>query len=284
MNISPVPFIIGAPRSGTTLLRLMLDSHPELAIPPETHFIPSILQIKTINDFFRIITNYCSWTDFCLSRDIFFGQLQALRPFNLGDGLRCFYELYSKRFGKERYGDKTPIYYAHMLDIQSILPEARFIHLIRDGRDVILSLRNVWFAPGNDVETLATYWLRIITEAQRQGSLCKYYLEVKYENLVTMTTDVLRDICKFIELPYHHSMENYQHTSHSRLNELNDLYDNKGNLIVSKQRRLSLHAFTRQRPDSSRIGQWRREMTKREVNRFLDIAGTKLYELGYSIQ
>ena len=67
----PVPFIVGVTRSGTTLLRLMLDAHPDLAIPPETHFVPSLIKATrkrgvTCEEAHGIVTGHRQWGDFNL--------------------------------------------------------------------------------------------------------------------------------------------------------------------------------------------------------------------------
>jgi hypothetical protein len=150
---SAVPFVVGVGRCGTTLLRLMLDAHPNIAIPPETHFIPALadpgVNESSCEEFFRIVTSSPRWADFHLDKALFRSALEKLNPFSQSDGLRCFYSMYADRFGKRCWGDKTPSYSLHMTLIQSLMPEARFIHLIRDGRDVALSYRGLWFGPGN---------------------------------------------------------------------------------------------------------------------------------------
>src|SRR5437763_677825 len=106
---APAPFVIGVSRSGTTLLRLMLDAHPDLAIPPETYFL-----YKTMRDwtrapdartaFLEVLTSHRRWTAFHIDGAALEERLDRLDTFNLGDGLRAFYTLYSERFGKSRWG------------------------------------------------------------------------------------------------------------------------------------------------------------------------------------
>jgi len=62
-------------------------------------------------------------------------ELQKITPFHVDAAIRCFYRLYAAQLGKERWGDKTPSYGRHMRAIEQVLPEACFIHIIRDGRD-----------------------------------------------------------------------------------------------------------------------------------------------------
>jgi len=126
-----MPFIVGVPRSGTTLLRLMLDAHPELCIPSETHFLPGLLKLggetaSACEPFFRAVTEFETWDDFNLSVDEFARVLKTIDPFVISEGVRAFYRLYAARFGKKRWGDKTPPYSLFLREVESILPEAPF--------------------------------------------------------------------------------------------------------------------------------------------------------------
>ena len=111
----PMPFIVGVPRSGTTLLRLMLDSHPQLAIPPETGFLARHLSwLKFISPreaLFRTVTQLPfktgPWRDFGLDAGEFRCELKKNRPFDLSEGFRTFYRLYARNQNKPRYGDKN---------------------------------------------------------------------------------------------------------------------------------------------------------------------------------
>ena len=94
-----MPIIVGAPRSGATLLRFMLDTHPEMAIPPETGFIALFPHFKSKGDalreeFFRSITNFppdaTAWQDFQITKETFWKKLLEIEPFAIGDGYRSF--------------------------------------------------------------------------------------------------------------------------------------------------------------------------------------------------
>ena len=197
-----MPVIVGSPRSGTTLLRFMLDAHPQLAIPPETGFLAAALKFKDRGDklrqkLFHTITNFPSEVptrpDFELSRESIWSSLIQIEPFNVAEGYRAFYRLYAARFDKPRWSDKTPHYCFELDTIRHVLPEARFIHLIRDGRDVALSLRKMWFSPGWEIETQAAYWQGCVQAARKAGTGHYDYLEVRYEELVLNTdSEVLR--------------------------------------------------------------------------------------------
>src|SRR5688572_15239872 len=200
-QLLPVPFIVGVPRSGTTLLRLMCDRHPDLSVPPEMGFMPYVTRLdrrEPHTSFLKALTTLPSWPDANIDGVQFEEALSAIEPFNVSEGVRTFYRTYARRFGKSRWGDKTPAYCLHMRDIEKILPEAHFIHIIRDGRDVALSLRGLWFSPGDEIEQLAHHWRSWIQTAQRAGKRCRHYMEVRYEDLIASAAPVLRRICDFI--------------------------------------------------------------------------------------
>ena len=102
MPLTPMPVIIGAPRSGTTLLRFMIDSHPLMAIPPETGFLAASAlfdcDTRTAEGLNRLVTTFPpetpAWQDFGLDAAEFRDELQRLEPFNTGDGFRTFYRLW----------------------------------------------------------------------------------------------------------------------------------------------------------------------------------------------
>lgn len=278
-----MPFVVGVARSGTTLLRLMLDAHPELAIPHETHFIPAVLREPQAGreDFFRKLTEFPTWEDLKTPAERFRQELLRLEPFDVRDGLRAFYRLYAGLRGKSRWGDKSPPYLRHIAAIHEGLPEARFIHILRDGRDVAVSLRPLWFSPGESMEALATHWVEQIREARRQGQGTAFYLEVRYEDLLARPVRELHRICRFLDLPYDDRMMAYHETAHLRLDEVETRRDAEGRILITKEERKHLHRFTSLPPQSSRIGRWRTELTPESVAAYEAVAGDLLEELGY---
>lgn len=289
---APFPIIVGAPRSGTTLLRLMLDAQSDLAIPPETGFLAPLSQLAGPEAASRLSTiaimtatpaEAPTWPDFGIERSEFELAVQALNPFSPAEAARTFYRLYAKRHGKSRFGDKTPTYTAHLAAVGRLLPEARFIHLIRDGRDVAASLRNQWFAPGRDMETLARFWSERVTEARRQGLGPDRYIEVHYETLVSTPEPALRRICDFVDLPFDPAMLRHHERAEARLAEHGARVDRHGQEVVSRDRRRVQQAKTREPLDPSMICGWRHRLTAEEVRQFEAVAGDLLHELAYPL-
>jgi hypothetical protein len=287
-TLIPAPFIVGAERSGTTLLRLMLDAHPEVAIPPETHFIDRAAEAcEHTSDprqaFLDTVTSHRRWGDFRIEASLLTQRVSGIEPFDLSEALRAFYELYAERFAKPRWGDKTPNYVQKMQLIQGLLPEAHFIHLIRDGRDVALSTRDLWFGP-DSVQEAARRWRSLVEEARRQSRELPHYLEVRYEDLVSNTEPTLRKICDFVDLRWDASMLAYHKTAEERMSEIyRDIMTPKGKKVVRGEMRQSLHTLTGSPPQRDRIGRWKGEMSAEDRRRFEEVAGETLRELGYEV-
>lgn len=288
----PMPIIVGAARSGTTLLRLMLDAHPHVAIPPETGFLTPVLSLRgpgaaLRHTFFHVLTHYppeaSAWHDFGLPAADFWRELSAIEPFTTAAGLRCFYRAYADRFGKPRWGDKTPVYGQHMRAIEQLLPEAHFIHLIRDGRDVALSLRPLWFSPSQDIAALARAWRRQVSTARAQGQRCRHYLEVRYEALVADPPAVLRQVCAFCGLDYHPQMEHYYQRAPERLREHQSRVRANGTVLVTQAQRHAQQQLTTHPPNPRRILAWKQAMPRDEQRQFERAAGPLLEALGYEV-
>ena len=120
------------------------------------------------------------------------------------------FALYTSRQGKARYAEKTPINVLHIELLADVFPEARFIHLIRDGRDVALSYLDTDFGASSLPEA-AVQWRRFVRKGRRSGARvgAHRYQEVRYEDLVADPDTVLRSLCEFIDLPFDPSMLRY---------------------------------------------------------------------------
>jgi Sulfotransferase family len=285
----PAPFVVGVTRSGTTLLRLMLDAHPEMAVPPETHFVLDVIRAfkagpVTAEGFVDIVTSHRRWPDFGLEPAALRERVAELSPLEPGEALRTFYRLYAERAGKLRWGDKTPGYLRRMRAIERVLPEARFVHLIRDGRDVAVSITGLHFGP-QTVQDAAERWARRIRRARRQGAKVRSYTEVRYEDLVADPEPTLRRICGIIELHWDDAMLEYHQRAPERLSEITrDLRRGKesreGEVIPADQR-VAIHERASRPPQSDRVGRWRSEMSEADRQVFARTAGDLLEELGY---
>jgi hypothetical protein len=288
----PVPFVVGVGRSGTTLLRLMLDSHPDLAIPPETHFInPFIQSSGRVRFNARIATKTIvhderrRWNDFGLDEEDLLASLETVDPFNTTDAVRAFYVAYAKKHGKRRWGDKTPDYIRKMKKLQKTLPEARFIHVIRDGRDAGLSQNNRIIKRGKDPvppREMARRWRKRIVKARVDAEDVEHYIEVRYEDMITDTEGVLRRVCEHIELDFDPVMLSYYERAEERMQEMaGALPAKKGRPEREAGERLEAHALTAKPPQADRVAVWKQDMSADDNAEFEEAAGYLLDDLGY---
>ncbi|KQT61102.1 hypothetical protein ASG52_17890 [Methylobacterium sp. Leaf456] len=279
----PAPFVIGVGRSGTTLLRLMLDAHPDLAIPTETHFLGALLSTEpgaSPADLLARITGSETWPNMGMTADALAEAVAAEASPNPASVARAFYRLYASQRGKTRWGDKTPPYRGLVSVIAAALPEAFFVHIVRDGRDVALSYRGLWFGRGDDVEEQARFW---VSEIERTRRFCEgaNAVEIRYEDLVTDPAGVLTALCARLDLPFDPVMLDYHRHAPERMAEFVQPFGVPPTQEVTIERFLSIHALTGREPDASRIGRWRTEMTPAEVKAYERIAGPLLADLGY---
>jgi hypothetical protein len=286
--VSPAPFVVGVMRSGTTLLRLMLDAHPDVAIPSETRFIPDVAdKCRGASDpratFVAALTSHERWPIFHIPADLLAERIARMDPFSPGEGLRAFFHLYAEKFGKPRWGDKSPGYSRYMLLIQELLPEARFIHLIRDGRDIALSVAKL--RQNADPDTLARaaeLWVLRIATARAQVKHLGHYLEIRYEDLILDPESTLGAVAAFIALPWNPAMLTYHENSAERMSELfaapASILNRRGGDPTT------IHQLTAKPPQRDRIGVWRREMSATDQARFVEIAGEGLQEFGYPVE
>jgi len=287
----PSPFVVGVTRSGTTLLRLMLDAHPQLAVPPETHFLPDLISTcktgpVTADRCTQAIVSHRRWPDFQLDADELRERLRATAGLDVTACARGFYELYAERAGKERWGDKTPGYLRRMRTIAKVLPEARFVHLIRDGRDVAVSITALHFG-ADTVRQAAERWVKRIDDGRAKGARVSHYLEIRYEDLVLEPEPTLRQICDYVELPWDPRMLDYHSRAGDRLTEITrDLprSDQRDEDVIPAAQRVGIHALAQRPPQADRVGRWRSELSADDQAVFSQVAGELLEELGYPAQ
>jgi hypothetical protein len=289
--------VVGVSRSGTTLLRLMLDAHPELAIPPETHFVPKVVNVcerliaegastaEVREQALAAMTTHPRWGDFGLADEVVRSLMERHDPLTAGDAIRSFYEAYATAVGKPRWGDKSPPYTWKALRIQRALPEAHFIHIIRDGRDVALSLSEVSWGP-DDVTLAAEKWVTEVRRARKRakGLARGTYMELRFEDLVAEPEPVLRKIARFVDLPWDEAMLDYHRQAETRMSrEMARTLKPLGGGTITAEERTRQHELVSQPPSQSRVGRWRTEMSPEDRAAFEGVAGKLLKKLGYQL-
>ncbi|MGH7550631.1 MAG: sulfotransferase family protein [Gemmatimonadota bacterium] len=262
---NPMIFLVGCPRSGTTLLRDLLRSHSRLTFPPETRFIPSYYRAygdpaddREAQRLARMILRF-PWIRRWIP-DLTPAAFASCRSYR-GVVDQLFRE-WATRERKPRWGDKTPGYVLEIPTLIEIFPDARFLHLIRDGRDVALSFFKAPFGPIN-IYGAAEYWARFVSAGRRaainlpSGS----YMETTYEALVTEPEPALRRICEFIDEPFDLGM-----LSPKRLGG-----DGKGKIPPVSQDSIV----------TDQVERWKHMMSPSDVALFESVGGDLLVELGY---
>ncbi len=271
----PAPFIVGVGCSGAGLLRQMLNAHPQLAILPETgtHFRlyyhslkgpdPAAVFLQEL----QVNPRADTWN---LDLEALRARLAQLEPFSLTAALRAFYYQYAAQRGKTRWGEKTAVNLKHLLSIQTVLPEAHFVHIVRDGRAVSLSRQKMEFA----LPTLAQealMWQVYVSQARALAPRLTHYLEVHFEDLVAQPEATLRRICEFVGLPYDAQMLEYPQLE-------KDTLCPSTNATASSSR----DALLSQPPDPARISDWQAQLSHFQVSEIESLVGPTLHELGYS--
>ncbi len=278
-------FIVGVPRSGTTLLRLMVDSHPRITILPETFFLIDIFNANqgdccSAAQLSKLISSCRRWPDFGMDKTALDSRIRSLDPFSMARGVNEFYRYYAEIHQKPIWGDKTPEYGLYISAIAQLFPEARFIHLVRDGRDVYLSVKDTWFGGQYTPHSHALMWKKFVSSVSNQGSKISHFTEVRYEDIVTDTENSLREICRFVEMDFDDQMLEYYKRSPDRMRELVDVKNERG-LWLRRAGRLRIHSRVYFPPMESRVCRWKLEMKPDECREYVNVAGSVLQEYSY---
>jgi hypothetical protein len=217
------PFFVGVARSGTTLLRAMVDSHPEITIPPESWFVTELASNRRSYeapdgfDVERFATDLVAHERFARWRvreEELRATLHDAAPSDYSRAIRSVFFLWATRQGKPRYGDKTPGYLTELPLLAALFPEARIVHLIRDGRDVALSYTDELGVPAVNAIRL---WRSRVRAARDAGQALGdgRYREIKYEDLVADPASTLNAVSCFIGLPFSDRMLcHWEHARH----------------------------------------------------------------------
>ena len=273
MSDSPI-FIVGCPRSGTGLLRDLLRSHPHLAFPGESHFIPRLY--KAYGDP-RNEREACQLADTIL-------KINWVRVWGLNLDLSSFahcrsyreivsliYDEWMRKEGKLRWGDKTPQYVSEIPTLLRIFPSCKIIHIYRDGRDVALSSMRAHFGPEN-VFTAASQWKHYVNIGCRVGATLPRgtYFEVCYEALLSQPEATMERVCQFLDEPFCRDV-----LKPDFLERLN-----RPAIIGTR----APTAISRTEIATSNSGKWKKAMSLSDRILFESIAGDLLTLLGYETE
>ena len=268
----PPVIVLGVGRSGTTLLRVMLDRNSTLAIPYESFFVPQLAhrhgRRPKLDDFLDDLGRLRTLYDWGIKPDDVRPRLHE--GMTTSEAIAAIFETYAERQGKERWGDKTPLYMQQLRLLEGLFPDAVWVHLVRDGRDAALSFLELpegfsgktWAQP-RTVAQFAARWRTEILAAQRLGRHAGgRYLELRYEDLVDEPERWLRGVCEHASLPWEPEM-----LDHTRPSDTAHMPEHR-NLA---------------QPPTPGLRDWRSQMSRDDALAFEHVAGDVLQSFGYEL-
>ena len=285
-------FILGNPRSGTTLLRLMLNNHRNIVIPPECGFAVWWYEkyqhwdARSSQDSEKLATFI---HDLMTSRKIDTWNLDPARlrehvsreqPGSYSKLVSSIYEFFGRSTGREfkRWGDKNNFHVGFVTTLFAIFPNGCFVHIVRDGRDVACSYRNVMRSPivscysprlPTDIHEIAAEWRKNLSKVIKAFDKIGWekVLEIRYEDLVSHVETELRRLCVYLGEPYDDNMLNYYEANRIKQLEPAEF--------------LQWKAKTLEKPTDAEVGKFERELTPSEIRDFNQEAGDLLRRYGY---
>lgn len=284
-------FLLGNPRSGTSLLRLMLDNHPLVTSPPECGFahwwlnkyefwIPQGKKYSEIDSFLEDILSSKKIDTWNLDRARLRQELMAIPRKQYSDLVDSVYLAYARKSMKAPtiIVDKNNYYIYHLKDLPRIWPDALYLHIVRDGRDVACSYLEVNtlqtdspYKPDlpTSLEMIAREWHQnnqnILSFLAMQGS--DRSLTIRYEDLIINTADILSRICSFLKIDYSESMLNYHRVQSRHSKEPKETLDWKKKTL--------------EKPDATRISRYKTELERDQIEMFDRIAFQTLKRFNY---
>ena len=278
-NLSCIPFfIIGSGRSGNTLLRSILSGNSDISIPPESYRIPFAIKkfhIFNNRDWEDIVPQVLKEFEDC--KEFYTWEIDITdaqkRLENIADSKRTLSNIFDELFctytekhspGSKIWGDKTPMNTLYLDWIGTVFPRSKFIHIIRDGRDVASSYLKM--ERYDTILEAANRWINSIESAQSFGSKIKEnYIEIRYEELVTKPEEVIKDTCDFLDIDYDSKM--LDHTK--QVKKLGDT-DKEHHSNLSKP------------ISSDSVGKWRNNLSESNQESITKLLHKHLQRLGYA--
>jgi len=260
--------VVGYARSGTTLLAVMLDRHPDLAVPPETHFFDQVMRRTrpAEGDVGRMVHHLVECervVDLELDPDDLLARLDD-RTATWSEVYVAMMHVYAGRHGARAAVDKTPAHLAHVPRILAWYPEARVANLVRDGRDAVMSMMAQPFTH-DDLRRHGCNWRRMARLGRRfERRWPDRFRSFRFEDLVRDPRGTLERIDDFLGLPFHDSQLD-PGTGSRAIPDWETAWKERATGPV----------------DPGRIGQWRHQATDSQRWAMHAVMGDELRRLGY---
>lgn len=259
-------FIVGCGRSGTSLLRTMLNHHPQIAIPLESLFIidylraPKEVSLNTLKKLIIHEPEIEEWGLRLTSRHV--GRCKSRKE--LIDKINI---LYMEKNKKIIWGQKTPRFIRYWKLLKKTYPRSKFIHLIRDPRANVNSLikSNVHFS--NCLYASKRWNMDVSCGLEMKKKYPKDVLEVKYSDLINNPKKELLRVCKFLGINYNSKIMRYSNTGHKEYLP----YFNK------------IHRYLNRKPDTTLIDKWKKELLMKEIEVIESINQNLMKRLGFEL-
>ena len=286
---SPI-FIIGNPRSGTTLLRLMLTCHRNIVIPPECSFAVWWYQKyrnwnsesakQNLDAFLDDLFGSKKIETWNLNRELLRETLSEKEPESYSDLVSLIYEKFAMQQKEtfKRLGDKNNYYLNHIETIFELFSDVQFIHIVRDGRDIACSYKKLAvskfdskYAPQlpTEISEIAREWINNLKKIKKSFQTIGWdkVIEIRYEDLVTESEKTLRNICSFLNEEYDPSMSDFYLLNMEKELEPRELMQWKGKTL--------------EKPTRSEVEKYQIELTLPEIKEFEIIAEELLAHYRY---
>ncbi len=264
-------YIIGSPRSGTTMLQILLSQHPQVASTVEQtlfqHYVVPWMET------WKTEVHNLEERGWKLGLPILWKEEELVEVLN-GFLERAYSKILAMKPEATHVLDKHPGYSLHVGTIKRFVPQARFIHMIRDGRDVasstVAAYSKMGFGPSN-VPRAAEKWQRFLLAARQAAQFPGEYLEVRYEDFLTGGVDAYAKVLDFCGLSY----------SRDWIKEMLDAnsFEKMKESGVSPDGRTKL---SEKRYHRGKAGGWREDFSAKDRFDFDRVAGDLLQELGYA--
>ncbi len=246
----------------------MLNAHPDVAVPPESRFIVELWRGNEqvdVADLLRRLASHKRFQTWDLPIETVRDELDDRERASYVEVIEAAYRAYARVNGKRRWGDKTPRYVEHIDFLARLWPEARFVHLVRDGRNVALSYADVPFGP-TTVSTAAKLWASRVRAGMAAGRSLgrRRYIELRYEELVEDAESQAKRLCEFLDLDFDPGM--VDHTERAR------------GAVLPRASKYNPRVM--QRP-LAHLRAWEESMPAEHVELFEAVAGDVLSDLGY---